>query len=731
VGVLSHSATRAGPARALAARLGASVLALLGAVAAAQETPVATPATLPAVRALEAIRDAWVGRLNELTTSVRELAVADDTYSFVVQPNFPYLTEHFTPAKLSAAGIDTILLVDRKGKPLLWRRPADPNNRGFPDAEVFLAQLPELALPDVPDKPVLAGAVHLVDGPALVVAMAITDSSGLKPPRGWVIAAHAIADQQWQRYADQAHVKAAVLDPGTTVWPAEFQGVRSRPLAPVVRLEPALVRAWLPVYDVKGKPLRLFSVTLPRPATAETVLPIRAPRSDLLWAGYILLLGAMLTALLFVVMRRRQHTTPYAASPRPQKPLSAPRVSAPQAPASVAGPLAAEPQTEPAESTELHLDREPDLDATFTEPSDSDPVADPAVEEEPDSLVPDSPPATVASAPAGDADPEPLDFRKQDSPAPRLPMPPVVVPAAVADDHHDPIVEIPERAPTPQPQLPASTNGSGIQSAFRRRLQESVVLRYQPQIDLNRDRIEAVEAMLCVVEDGRERVATELTAEAEAAGLGLELAANWLRAACRQRQAWLRELGRDFPVCVPVTARTLEDAAFVPMLRETLAACELTPRYLEIEVPAAAFTANPRAMQALDEVHQLGVRLCLDGFGKASSSLHSLAALPISKVRIHPALVRESAYDARAAALMHAIIGASRGLGIAVCAAGVDSPVQAGALEVHGRPLAQGAALGPPMEGERILVLLHGTGVDTAFLPVVDPDPSIPQPEDA
>ena len=103
---------------------------LLGAAATAQEAPIATPATLPAVRALEAIRDAWVERLNELTTSVRALAVADDTYSFIVQPNFPYLIEHLTPDKLAAAGIDTIVLVDRKGKPLLWRRPKDPNNRG-------------------------------------------------------------------------------------------------------------------------------------------------------------------------------------------------------------------------------------------------------------------------------------------------------------------------------------------------------------------------------------------------------------------------------------------------------------------------------------------------------------------------------------------------------------------------------------------------------------------------
>ena len=694
MGVLSDNPARIGLARALAARLGVGVLALFGAVAAAQDAPVTTPATLPAVRALEKIRDAWVERLNALTTSVRAIAVSDDTYSFVRQPNFPYLTEYFGADRLSAAGIDSIVLVDRKGKPLLWRRPHDPNNKGFPDAELFLAQLPELSFPEAPGKPALAGAVHLAEGPALVVAIPITDSSATKPPRGWVIAAHAIADQQWQQYADQAHVKAAVLDPGTTVWPAEFQGVRSRPLAPVVRLEPAVVRAWLPVYDVKGKPLRLFSVTLPRPAAADDTTPARAPHGPLLSAGYILLLATLSSALLFVVFMRRRHRGVPVRVAAPERAPAASRVEAPPAPAHAARPIEAAPlaeptpdaepaprtepvplpdpvpRTAPSASTELALDREPALDANFIAPANEVELRDPHIEQE----------------------------------------------------HHSPV---------PPGEARTSSNGGGVPATFRRRLEETVVVRYQPQIDLNRDRIESVEALLCVVDNGKERVATELTAEAEAIGLGLELSANWLRAACRERHSWARELGRDFPVCVPVSARTLEDPAFVPMLREILADCELTPRYLEIEAPAAAFTASARTIQTLDEVHQLGVRLCVDGFGKGSSSLHSLAVLPISKVRIHPTLVREAAYDARAAALMHAIIGAARGLGVCVCAAGVDSPVQAGALEVHGRPLAQGAALGPPMEGDRILALLHGTGVDTAFLPVVETDPSVPLPEDA
>ena len=127
----------------------------------------------PAVLALDELRRAWFGQLNELIATARALAVADDTYEFVKRPNIPYVDAHYDPEHLAAERIDTVLIVNLHGKPLFWRRVNQGNNRGFPDARLFLAELPPLLTPGVAGMPSLAGAATLVHGPKLLVAMPI------------------------------------------------------------------------------------------------------------------------------------------------------------------------------------------------------------------------------------------------------------------------------------------------------------------------------------------------------------------------------------------------------------------------------------------------------------------------------------------------------------------------------------------------------------------------------
>src|SRR5579859_4849955 len=94
----------------------------------------------PAVLALDGLRRAWFDQLNELIATARALAVADDTYEFVRRPNIPYVDAHYDPEHLAAERIDTVLIINRRGKPLFWRRVNQGVNRGFPDARLFLAE---------------------------------------------------------------------------------------------------------------------------------------------------------------------------------------------------------------------------------------------------------------------------------------------------------------------------------------------------------------------------------------------------------------------------------------------------------------------------------------------------------------------------------------------------------------------------------------------------------------
>jgi EAL domain-containing protein (putative c-di-GMP-specific phosphodiesterase class I) len=159
--------------------------------------------------ALDELRRAWLGQLNELIAKARDLAVADDTYEFVKRPNIPYVDEHYDPEQLAAARIDTVLIVNLRGEPLFWRRVNQGPNRGFPDARQFLAELPKLDTVGVAGAPSLAGAAELAHGPKLLVAMPIYESGGSGVARGWLIAARALDPVQWRQYEQLAHEQSS------------------------------------------------------------------------------------------------------------------------------------------------------------------------------------------------------------------------------------------------------------------------------------------------------------------------------------------------------------------------------------------------------------------------------------------------------------------------------------------------------------------------------------------
>ena len=256
------------------------------------------------------------------------------------------------------------------------------------------------------------------------------------------------------------------------------------------------------------------------------------------------------------------------------------------------------------------------------------------------------------------------------------------------------------------------------------------VVLYQPQVDLHSDRIEGVEAILCIAEDSGQRVVRKMLAETDTAALALEATERCLREACRERLAWFREIHREFAISVPVSQHALEDPVFLPVLKKVLQDCELAPRYLELAVTEAAITNSATALRALEQAHRIGVLICIDRFGNGRSSLRSLAVLQISKVRIDAALVQEAAHNPIASVLVRTVLNAARALRIAVCATGIDSGEQLVALAAYGRLLAQGDSIAPPMNGERVLATLRCGDEDTAKLPIlVIDEPRRDEPE--
>lgn len=245
------------------------------------------------------------------------------------------------------------------------------------------------------------------------------------------------------------------------------------------------------------------------------------------------------------------------------------------------------------------------------------------------------------------------------------------------------------------------------------------VFRYQPQIDLQNGRIAGVESVLCIPGVQKYRTATGLIAAVDAAGLGLALTECQIRDACREQRRWMQSFSYEFPIGVPVSKWVLGNELLLPLARSILAETGLAPWGLELEVDETALGVSVIAKHAFASVGDAGMSIAVNGFTAAHANLRVLAMSPISKVRVAALPLLRSGADTLEKMIFGGILGAARGLGISVCATGVNSPVLLAAVVSHGRPLAQGTELASMLDSAEFLQALNDRNESTATLPTM------------
>jgi EAL domain-containing protein (putative c-di-GMP-specific phosphodiesterase class I)/sensor domain CHASE-containing protein len=250
---------------------------------------------------LAELRSRWQREFASLRDGVRRLALDDATYEFARRPNFPYVDDHFGPRQIAALGVDTILITNAEGRPIFWRRPNDAENRGFPDAEAFLATLPALPPParrEARGKPVLEGIAQFRGAPMLVSVIAIEPASGDGAPRGYLVYGRALDGAVSERVLDGAPAGIDVMPARDPLIAPEVRIRLEQMLAPVVVADAQRVRGYLPLVDLQGRLLRIYAASAPRavppPGTrAVTGEPAAATSSWLVVVGATLLLLAI------------------------------------------------------------------------------------------------------------------------------------------------------------------------------------------------------------------------------------------------------------------------------------------------------------------------------------------------------------------------------------------------------------------------------------------------------
>lgn len=153
-------------------------------------------------------------------------------------------------------------------------------------------------------------------------------------------------------------------------------------------------------------------------------------------------------------------------------------------------------------------------------------------------------------------------------------------------------------------------------------------------------------------------------------------------------------------------------ADLAEQVEATTAAAQLTPGDLPIclEITESVVMHDPHAaIGTLSALRDLGLRIAIDDFGTGYSSLAYLKWFPVDIVKIDRAFVASLDVNPADRAIIKAVVGLARELGLTVVAEGVETAVQLEALTELGCTHAQGFLLGRPEPPSR----LHGRLVES------------------
>jgi diguanylate cyclase (GGDEF)-like protein len=186
---------------------------------------------------------------------------------------------------------------------------------------------------------------------------------------------------------------------------------------------------------------------------------------------------------------------------------------------------------------------------------------------------------------------------------------------------------------------------------------------------------------------------------AERTGLIVPLGEWILRTALRQATAWTATFGPDAPreIGVNVSARQLREPGFAADLRAALFDTGFDPEQLVVEVTETAVFDGGVALDTLQNIVGLGVKVALDDFGTGHSSLGLLRTVPADTLKVDKSFVDGIGRASEEAVIATAMIQITNGLHLQAVAEGVETAEQAETLHRLGYRYAQGYHFSRPL----------------------------------
>ena len=246
--------------------------------------------------------------------------------------------------------------------------------------------------------------------------------------------------------------------------------------------------------------------------------------------------------------------------------------------------------------------------------------------------------------------------------------------------------------------------------------EDELEVHYQPVVRLDGRVMYGVEALLRWNHPTRGNIPPlKFIPLAEETGLIIPIGRWVLGAACREGVVIHERFAREDPLTISVnlSVRQLQSDTIVADVREALETSGLPPSALVLEITESVMMADTDlAVQRLNDLKALGVRLAMDDFGTGYSSLSYLGRFPVDILKMDRSFLASGENDSLAAAVI--ALGAS--LALDVVAEGIEYPEQASSLRELGCELGQGFLFARPMAHDALHEYLEDDDASRAGL---------------
>ena len=237
---------------------------------------------------------------------------------------------------------------------------------------------------------------------------------------------------------------------------------------------------------------------------------------------------------------------------------------------------------------------------------------------------------------------------------------------------------------------------------------EQFVVYYQPQVNAVTGKITGMEALVRWQHPTIGLVPpSKFIPLAEVTGLIIILDRIVMKKAMMQIAMWYKEGLNPGILSMNLAIKQLKQKDFIQTLKNLMEETGCKAEWIEFEITESQIMTDPKeSIKVLTQISDLGIELAIDDFGTGYSSLAYLKKLPIDKLKIDRAFIKDLPHDKDDVGITKAVIALAKGLKLKIIAEGVETKEQRDFIVKNGCKNIQGYFYFQPVCADEIKIIL-------------------------